>query len=399
MRLPRLVDFDWTQPPVNVEGAWGLVARRLGRAVAVGLRRDGERDAAFLERTLAEASGHAMVDILRETWCVPSQPSTARLTIAICTRERATLLDRVLDSLDGFSRHCEILVVDNAPLTSATYDVVARHPACVYLREPAAGLDIARNAAWRKATGDWIAYLDDDVVVDPDWYDSFMRTVALFPSAGAITGLILPLSLETDAQVLFEKRGGFRRGLVPRVWRGGEHVSAEGYMHESDPIFPLGSGQFGTGCNMAFRRSLLAEIGGFDEALDTGAPLPGGGDLDMFFRVLDRGESLIYEPAMSVRHEHRTDIEGLRRQYHSWGLGFFAYLGAVRVRYPGRSQQIRAMIRWWTMDWLRSLVLSWLGRGTTPPGLLLAEGRGAIEGYLGEYQRSRTRMREQREGR
>jgi len=97
----------------------------------------------------------------------------------------------------------------------------------------------------------------------------------------------MPLRLDTTAQVLFEKRNGFRRGFDKN--RFGREVPG-------NPLYPCGAGIFGAGCNMAFRRDLLRDIGGFDEALDTGTPLPGGGDLDIFYRIIRAGHALVYEP-------------------------------------------------------------------------------------------------------
>ncbi len=61
------------------------------------------------------------------------------------------------------------------------------------------------------------------------------------------------------------------------------------------------------------------ELGGFDEALDTGAPLPGGGDLDIFTVCCGQAAPMIYEPEYAVYHEHRETIPQLRRQYWTWG--------------------------------------------------------------------------------
>ena len=63
-----------------------------------------------------------------------------------------------------------------------------------------------------------------------------------------------------------------------------------------DPVYPYGPGRFGAGCNMAVRRDVARRLGGFDEALDTGPPLPGGGDIDLFHRVLRQGLPLAVNP-------------------------------------------------------------------------------------------------------
>jgi hypothetical protein len=68
-------------------------------------------------------------------------------------------------------------------------------------------------------------------------------------------------------------------------------------------------------------------LGGFDEALDTGAAVPGGSDLDIFYRIIRAGHTLVYEPRFHVFHQHCRDMKSLLRQYRrSWGLGFMCYI-------------------------------------------------------------------------
>ena len=66
---------------------------------------------------------------------------------------------------------------------------------------------------------------------------------------------------------------------------------ATGQVLSGNPLYPCGSGIFGAGCNMAFKREVLLKLGGFDEALDTGAPLPGGGRFRYFLSYHSRGLS------------------------------------------------------------------------------------------------------------
>jgi cellulose synthase/poly-beta-1,6-N-acetylglucosamine synthase-like glycosyltransferase len=209
-----------------------------------------------------------------------------KLTVTICSRDKPDLVKRCLEYLlivdrpdlqslkdpetpTGF----EILVVDNAPSSNATQELVKTFKGVRYVKEPKAGLDFARNRALQEATGDLIAYLDDDVVVDSCWLKGLVEAWAENPEAGAFTGLVLPFELETQAQILFEKRGGFGRGF--EKIRYGQSLPG-------NKLYPCGAGIFGAGANMAFQRKVLLNLGGFDEALDTGAPLPGGGDLDIF---------------------------------------------------------------------------------------------------------------------
>jgi glycosyltransferase involved in cell wall biosynthesis len=321
------------------------------------------------------------------------QPAPPSLSIAICTKDRAKRLARLLDSLQPVRvaspfKSTEILVVDNASVDSATRDTVAAYPDVRYVFEPRAGLNFARNAALHHAAGALLAFLDDDVVVDRDWLHGLFAAWQDCPDAGGFTGLVLPYRLDTDAQIEFEQRGGFGRGFEARRFHA---ASAE------NPLHPVGAGSIGAGCNMAFDRFLLLSIGGFDEALDTGTPLPGGGDLDIFYRVLRSGRTMVYEPRYAVYHEHRETLAQLRRQYWSWGLGFMAFLTKSR-RYDADLKRKQAgILRWWLFNKLGALLGAACGLRFRELGFVMAEAWGGIMGIAGEYDRSLARVQKIRE--
>lgn len=308
------------------------------------------------------------------------------VTVAVCTRNRPDDLGRCLDSIEraraGWPGPVDVLVVDNAPPDDATQEVVRSHPGVRYVREPVAGLDVARNRALAEARGGWLAFVDDDVRVDEGWLEGLAAARAEHPDAAGVVGLVLPAELETEAQVRFERRGGFGRGFVQRRWDG--RHGPGGRLH------PLGAGEFGAGCDMAFDVAVLRELGGFDDALDTGPPLPGGGDLDIFFRVLAAGRALVYEPRMAVFHRHRRGLDELRRQYASWGTGLAAYLGA-RWTVPAERAQVVRLAAWW-LGYSRSRVVQGLRTADLlEVRMALAELAGGVVG-VGGYARSRRRM-------
>jgi hypothetical protein len=199
-----------------------------------------------------------------------------------------------------------------------------------------------------------------------------------------VTGLVLPAELVTRAQVLFERRGGFGRGF--------QKLRYAGQTLPGNPLYPTGAGIFGAGCNMVLRREVVQGLGGFDEALDTGPPLPGGGDLDIFYRVVRADHPLVYEPRMLVFHRHRREYEALRRQYWSWGEGFMAFVAKTYRSDPPQRPKLRRLVRWWFADQLGSLKRSVRRSTVLTPGLVLAELAGGVVGLTGTYARSRRRV-------
>ena len=149
----------------------------------------------------------------------------------------------------------------------------------------------------------------------------------------------------------------------------------------------------GAGANMAYSVPFLREVGGFDEALDTGASVPGGGDLDMFYRVIRAGRALVYEPGFLVFHQHRRTMEGLRRQYRrSWGLGFMAYVVKCLRTDPERRGNLIRLMGWWFAHELWQLQKAVRGVHALPPSMILGELVGGMIGLLGGYGRSRRRV-------
>jgi O-antigen biosynthesis protein len=308
------------------------------------------------------------------------------VTVAVCTRDRTAQLAGCLAALVRLDYPAlDWLVVDNAPRDPTTARLVhERYPQVRYVCEPRPGLNWARNRAIAEARGEIIAYTDDDVEVDRGWVRALAGVFAAEAEVMAVTGLVVPLELETEAQRLFEQYGGFGRGFERKSYR----LNCDRHRRGRE-VFHLRTGQFGTGANMAFRRSLFERIGGFDPGLDVGTVTNGGGDLEMFFRVLQEGHTLVYEPNALVRHRHRRDYAQLREQITNFGVGFHAYLVRSATAYPQQRFAIACFGLWWL--WRRSirrLLLSLIHPSPVARDLILAELRGSLIG-LGRYHKAR----------
>lgn len=355
-----------------------------GGATRVALLRD---DGVPVGSAIVEGPALDPADFTRRHGAsLPPCGDTVEITIVVCTRDRPALIGRCLDAVGvaiafaGREVEASVLVVDNASSTDETART-ARDRGASVVREAVPGLDVARNRALSAVTSDLVAFIDDDVVVDPAWLRTLARTFAASPDAVAVTGGVLALRLDTPARLAFERAGGFFKG-----WAAGP-VSA---LRADAPFDP----SIGVGCNMALRRDAIRTVGMFDEALDTGPPLAGGGDLDMLIRLAMAGE-VIYEPSALVRHDHRETSELLARQYRSWGVSW----GAVIHKWYRRSgSEDRArlrrivvdVVRWYAVD----LLVAPTGRiGRRHAARLLG---GFVVGLTVAYPRSERRMTRRR---
>jgi glycosyltransferase involved in cell wall biosynthesis len=391
----KLTEVELTQPLTSLELAAGengagVLVRRKGRPIGFLMQEaaakrtwPSEELSVWIANELkTKIAEEAIREVLTSSGPDRSFPS---LSVAICTRDRAAIAKRCLDSLLPLQKTYgfELLVIDNAPSDQATAQLVKELPTVRYTLEKYPGLNFARNRAWKEASGELIAYLDDDVVVDRDWVAGLQEAVAENPDAAAFTGLVMPLKLDTRAQVLFEKRKGFRRGFDKKRF---------GRILAGNSLYPCGAGIFGAGCNMAFHRDVLRELGGFDEALDTGPSLPGGGDLDIFYRIIRAGHAMAYEPSFMVFHEHRASESALRRQYYTWGLGFMAFVEKNYRNDPDQRRQFRRTIKWWILDEIRQMGEAVRRKHVLPLSMVFSEFSGGIAGLFGEYSRSLKRV-------
>ena len=297
------------------------------------------------------------------------------VTVAVCTRGGSDTLPACLDAVRQLDHpDVEVIVVDNSAERDGLEHVVGPRRGVRFLHEPGVGLDRARNRAIVAATRDIVAFTDDDVLVDAGWARAIARLFASSPEVRAITGLVTPLELETHPQMMFEYYLGFGRGFE-RKWieDASPNPGSIAFRHGN-------TGRLGTGANMAFRRSVLATIGGFDPALDVGTLTNGGGDLDMFFRVIKAGGMLVYEPAAVVRHRHRREWRELEEQLGDWGTGMRSYMERNRLNYPEERVPFAALLSWLLGTWhLRRLAWSVVDADLSTR-LVVEEIRGLVRG-------------------
>jgi cellulose synthase/poly-beta-1,6-N-acetylglucosamine synthase-like glycosyltransferase len=300
-----------------------------------------------------------------------SQPVQAskkeNVTIAICTRDRPRDLERCLRAVTNLPDDGqEILVIDSCSNSLETRRIVHRFSNVRYVRENYPGLNRARNRALKESSHELIAFIDDDAVPDINWLRALMPNFN-DPRVLCVTGLTMPLELETSAQQWFERYSSFNRGFSRKEYnRNNLH-------HHS-------AGRVGSGVNMAFRKSILDWIGPFDEILDAGTPTQSGGDTEMFYRIIEKGYLIVYDPKVLSWHRHRKTWDELRRVLYGYGVGTYAYWTGKLVQEKEWSVILTAGF-WFFGYQLPALIKSILHLpNSTPLDLLVNELRGCIAG-------------------
>jgi GT2 family glycosyltransferase len=255
----------------------------------------------------------------RDTLEALPQPSVS-VVVTTCAQERSTAA-AVASVLAADPPPLEVIVVENRPARSRVPAMLRERfgsdPRVRCVEESHVGLSAARNAGMWAATGEVVAFTDDDVIVDRGWVGWIARSFASEPAAACVTGLIVPADLNSEAQVMMEQFAGFGKGFERRVFRLSE---------PSSPIFPFAAGEFGSGACTALRRSVGQALGGFDPALGAGTVSRGGEDLDLFVRILMAGHAIVYEPAAMLSHHHPDEDRRLRSEIFSYGVGLSAMI-------------------------------------------------------------------------
>jgi len=238
------------------------------------------------------------------------------VSVVVPTYERPADLVDCIESLRAqFDPPEEIIVIDDGSVAETERRLAVRglldDERVRHLEGPADGLPAARNAGVDAATGDVVAFVDDDVVVPPDWTRRLGAAYEAFPEAAGVGGYVLNYNPEDINKANVESAGyrllqAFRRvflrgrvgdiGPVGVLWA--PHVFMTSRPETVDAL---------QGCNMSFRSDVFEEHR-FDEWYGSSgsASLE---DVDFGARLTSAGSTLVYEPRLVAIHR-RTDGGG-----------------------------------------------------------------------------------------
>lgn len=224
-----------------------------------------------------------------------NQPPLA--SIVICVRDDLRI-ERCLDAIFGdgalgFDDPFEVIVIENHDNPTLGW-LVDRFP-IIYGVEPSIGMHRARQKGVELARGEFVVCTDADCI----------------PQRGWLAEIVRPLEADPDVQVV----GGGIEKVEPASWvellqpdLGGAHAEPQ-FLPRISPL------PFAVTANATFRRTQLLEVGGFD------GDFRSGGDVDLSWRILSRGGSLVLAPDALVQHACRPTLRSFYRQYRTYSSG------------------------------------------------------------------------------
>lgn len=235
------------------------------------------------------------------------------LSIVIPTIGRPILL-QALESLLAANQSARLEIIVAGVLTDSAVaqclgELMRVNPRIVHLPVsfPRGDSSAKKNAGWRAARSEIIAFIDDDVVVGPDW-----PARVLAPFSDKAVGLLTGPSLVPADIPLLARLAGW--ALASRA----AGYVAERYLAAGSAPRPVKWSRL-IGCNMAYRREVLEEINGFDPRF-----WPGEEMIAAYIATVRKGRTLIFQPQAVLYHYPRTTYPGFLRQ-------MFGY-GATRIR-------------------------------------------------------------------
>ena len=231
-----------------------------------------------------------------------------------------------------------------------------------YIKETNQGIAFARTRGAKEATGEIIAYIDDDCMAEPNWLEEIIKFYTVNTETMSTGGRIIP------------------EYLVPAAdWFGKYFWGLVGNYDLGKSVFQMKGVRYPSGANMHFRKTAFEKYGYFDGNLGrSGKSLMAGEEKAMYLKLINGNEKVFYLPHVIVHHHvegNKFDKEYVKR--HSMGIGaserlmnqgsvlkllakFFEYLAKLGYAiaygflylFQGKPSKMGMLIkfRWWVIE-------------------------------------------------
>ena len=249
--------------------------------------------------TRRDHSAKPSLEVVREKWTPVVRPGDVldvdglpSISVVICTYRGSATLVECLDSLEDLDYPDYEVVVVNDSSDQRVEEISLSYEYVRLFQMPHEGLSSARNIGAAEAKGEIIVYIDDDCRAELDWLKWIGIQFRQRPGLGCAGGPNIPPSSEN-----------MRQAVIAAAPGGPTHVLLTDNTAEHLP-----------GCNLAVRKKVLEEVGGFNERFWTA-----GDDVDFCWRVIDAGYDLGFHPAAFVWHHRRFTMRAFVRQQIGYG--------------------------------------------------------------------------------
>lgn len=253
------------------------------------------------------------------------------VSIIVCTKDRyenlKNCLKSVISSYPSYP-YDELIVVDSSedPIVRRKIKTLCEKLGAKYFYEKRKGLSIARNTGIKMSSGEIIVFLDDDFIVDRDCIKNLVKNYRDHDVV-CCTGRML--SYRNDyVSMLFEKYMSYDRGKKRLEVTAKDmnfinlfYIALSKLLGEKRSAPPYNVG-FGF---CSFRKKIFDVVGFFDINLGRGTPQMGSDDVDMYYRILEKGYKIVYEPTAIIYHNHRHTISGLIDYAYSSGVSITSF--------------------------------------------------------------------------
>jgi len=247
---------------------------------------------------------------------LPGGAPSPFISVVVCTYNGSRT---IRECLEGVTRQnyddYEVIVIDDGSRdeTAAIIDEYVRGFEVRHIRIENGGLSNARNVGMKAARGEIVAYIDDDAYPDPDWLTYLAIGFTTTSNVGIGGPNLPPVEAGTVADCVANSPGGPSHVL---------HTDLEA---EHLP-----------GCNMAFRKSAIEAIDGFDTRFRIA-----GDDVDLCWRLLENGGTMGFHGGALVWHHRRGSVQGYLKQQFNYGKAE----AMLEAKWPGKYNRL-GHLRW-----------------------------------------------------
>ncbi|MFN0074173.1 MAG: glycosyltransferase family 2 protein [Chloroflexota bacterium] len=288
----------------------------------------------------------------------------ARFAVIVATRNRGRKIAQLVESIQrSDARDFEFVIVDQSTNDESQLALIPylADPRIRYVRSSQTGLSCARNLGVALTRAPIIAITDDDCIVPSNWLTGIGRPFEEHPRVGVVFCSVRPVPVQEP-------------GITPQII-----FSANRLITNVSDVWTSSRTSLCLGAGMAIRRTMLADVGNFDELLGAGAKFGSSEDNDLSWRGLLRGWFTFQCADVSVLHDGHRNLDEVR------GLmarDFYGIGGAVAKHLRAGNWQILRFLKTWLIYFGvtlpgRDVLAGRAPRGVGRPFILL---RGVLDG-------------------